>query len=389
MKASTSDSTSPPPLLPRREVLDLAPYVPGKPAKVVELEMGVAGAIKMASNENPLGPSPLVAEALAREIRDLNRYPEGTSLGLRLALAGRLGVDPGQIVIGSGSNEIIELLAHVFLGPGDEAVLADPTFPMYYPAIRVTGAEVKRVPCRDLTHDLPAMAAHITARTRVVFVCNPNNPTGTMVTADAVETFMAAVPPHVLVVFDEAYHEYVLDPTYPRTQSYLVAGRQVAILRTFSKIYALAGLRIGYTITQPEIAALLHRVRLPFNVSTLAQAAALASLDDPNQIPRSIQVNEAGKRLLAERLPALGVSVTPSQANFVLVRMPRTAGPIAAELERAGVIVRPMEAFRLPPEYARITVGTEPENERLLAALGAILGAAPAAAARATSPIPA
>ncbi|HWN81353.1 MAG TPA: histidinol-phosphate transaminase [Candidatus Udaeobacter sp.] len=388
MTPSPSDPT-PPPLHPRREVLDLAPYVPGKPARVVELEMGVAGAIKMASNENPLGPSPRVAEALAREIRDLNRYPEGTSLGLRLALAERHGVDPGQIVVGSGSNEIIELLAHVYLGPGDEAVLADPTFPMYYPAIRVTGADVKRVPCRELTHDLPAMAAAITSRTRMVFVCNPNNPTGTMVTADEVAAFMAAVPPHVLTVFDEAYHEYVIDPRYPKSQSYLAGGRPVAILRTFSKIYALAGLRVGYTITQPEIAAFLHRVRLPFNVTTLGQAAALASLDDPNQVPRSIQVNEAGKRYLGERLPALGVTVTPSHANFVLTRMPRPAGPIAVELERAGVIVRPMEAFRLPAEYARITVGTEPENERLVAALSAILGPQPAPAPPASSPIPA
>ena len=385
----TGPADTPPPLAPRREVLDLAPYVPGKPAKVVEHEMGIAGALKMASNENPLGPSPRVAEAIAREIRDLNRYPEGTSLGLRLALADRHGVDPGQIVVGCGSNEIIELLAHVFLGPGDDVVLADPTFPMYYPAIRVTGGEVKRVPCRELTHDLEAMAAAIGPRTRIVFVCNPNNPTGTMVTADAVEAFMAKVPPGVLTVFDEAYYEYVQDPAYPRTQAYVTAGRNVALLRTFSKIYALAGLRVGYTITQPAIAALLHRVRLPFNVTSLGQAAALASLEDPNQIPRSIQVNEAGKRYLGERLPALGVTVTPSHANFVLVRMPRPAAPIAVELERAGVIVRPMESFRLPPEYARITVGTEPENERLVTALGAILGATPAATPRPPSPIPA
>jgi histidinol-phosphate aminotransferase len=376
-------------LRPRREVLDLAPYVPGKPAQVVERELGVAGAIKMASNENPLGPSPRVAEAIANEIRDLNRYPEGTSLALRLALAERHAIDPAAIVVGSGSNEIIELLAHVYLGPGDEAVIADPTFPMYYPAIRVTGGEVIRVPCRELTHDLAAMAAAVTPRTRLVFVCNPNNPTGTMVSAREVASFMETVPMSALVVFDEAYHEYVQDPDYPRTIEYLRAGRNVAILRTFSKIYALAGLRVGYALTQPEIAALLHRVRLPFNVSTLGQVAALASLGDPHQITRSVRVNEAGKSYLREHLPALGVTVTPSQSNFLLVRFPRPAGPIAAELERAGIIVRPMGTFRLPPEYARITVGTEPENERLVAALGAILGPTPEAAPPATSSIPA
>jgi histidinol-phosphate aminotransferase len=370
-------------------VYELAPYIPGKPAQVVERELGVADAIKMASNENPLGPSPRVAPAIANEIRELNRYPEGTSLALRRKLAARLEVDPDQIVIGSGSNEIIELLCHVFLGPGDEAVLADPTFPMYYPAIRVTGGEAIRVPCRNLTHDLPAMAAAITARTRLVFVCNPNNPTGTMVTRDEVASFMERVPPEVLVVFDEAYHEYVLAPDYPRTLEYVAAGRNVAILRTFSKIYALAGLRVGYTITQAAIAALLHRVRLPFNVSSVAQAAALASLDDPHQITRSVAVNEAGKRYLGTHLPPLGITLTPSQANFVLVRLPVPAGPIAAELEQHGLIVRPMESFRLAPEFARITIGTEPENERLVQALATILGPAREAAAQTSSPIPA
>jgi histidinol-phosphate aminotransferase len=203
-----------------------------------------------------------------------------------------------------------------------------------------------------------------------------------------VAQFMNEVPPRVLVVFDEAYHEYVQAPDYPRSLEYVTAGRPVAILRTFSKIYALAGLRVGYTITQPEIASLLHRVRLPFNVTSLGPVAALASLEDPNQVARSVRVNEAGKAFLGERLPALGVTVVPSQANFILVRFPRPAGPIAAELERAGIIVRPMGAFRLPPEYARITIGTEPENERLMAALGSILGTA-AVPPAASNPIPA
>ncbi len=360
--------------LARPEVRDLAPYVPGKPQSEVEREHGILRPIKLASNENPLGPSPLARQAIADALLDLNRYPEGGSFDLRERLAHLHRVDREQIVVGNGSNEIIELLAHVFLGPGDQAILADPTFPMYHPAVRVTGGEVVYVPTRDLTHDLEAMAAAVTPRTRLVFVCNPNNPTGTMVTAADVERFMDRVPDEVLVVFDEAYHEYVDDPQYPRTQDYLKAGRHIAILRTFSKIYALAGLRVGYTLTQPQTADLLHRVRLPFNVSTLAQRAALASLDDPHQVTRSLQVAREGKAFLSEKLPELGIQVVPgSQTNFLLARLPGEAEPVARGLEQRGVIVRPMRTFRLPPEYVRITVGVRPENERLLAALAEIL----------------
>jgi len=361
-------------IVPRREVQNLAPYVPGKPLSVLERELGVRDAIKLASNENPLGPSPRAREAILGALGDLNRYPEGTSFELRGRLAEIHGVERDQIVVGSGSNELIELLAHVFVGPGDQAVMADPTFPMYRPAVQVTGGETVAVPCTEFTHDLPAMAAAIGPRTKMVFVCNPNNPTGTMVTRDAVAELMAKVPPDVLVVFDEAYHEYVQHPEYPRTLDYLKAGRHVVILRTFSKIYSLAALRIGYALTLPETAALLNRVRMPFNVTTLAQVAAMASLDDPGQIERSIRVNEEGKAYLTEKLGALGVEVVPSQANFLLVKLPvADAGPVCKELERRGVIVRPMGHFRLPPAYVRITVGIRTENDRLLAALGAAL----------------
>ena len=372
----TSDGNPTPDLFPRREVLDLAPYIPGKPPFVLESELGVRDAIKIASNENPLGPSPRAVAAITAGLRDLNRYPEGTSLVLRRALAERHGVAPEQIVIGSGSNEIIELLTHILLSPGDQAVIADPTFPMYVPAIRITGGEVVRVPVTaDFRHDLAAMAAAIGPRTRLVFVCNPNNPTGTMVTAAEVERFMEMVPPGVMVVFDEAYHEYVQDPAYPHTLPYVEAQKPVAILRTFSKIYSLAALRVGYAITRPDIASLLHRVRMPFNVSTLGQIAALASLEDPHQIERSVAVNEEGKRVLTAALTALGCTVVPSVANFLLVRLPCPAAPVSAQLEYAGVIVRPMNTFRLPAEYVRITVGVQSENERLLAALGPILAA--------------
>lgn len=360
-------------IVPRREVQDLAPYVPGKPLSVLARELGVRDAIKLASNENPLGPSPKAREAILGVLGDLNRYPEGTSYELRGRLAEMHGVDPEQIVVGSGSNELIELLAHVFLGAGDQAILADPTFPMYRPAVRVTGGEPIPVPCSAFTHDLPAMAAAIGPRTKMIFVCNPNNPTGTMVTRAEVERLLEQVPPGVLVVFDEAYHEYVTHPEYPRTLEYVKAGRHVAILRTFSKIYSLAGLRIGYAITLPETAGLLNRVRMPFNVTTVAQVAALASLDDPAQIERSIRVNEEGKAYLTAQLTPLGIEVVTSQANFLLVKLPVDAGPVGRELERRGVIVRPMGQFRLPPEFVRITVGIRPENDRLLLALTAAL----------------
>jgi histidinol-phosphate aminotransferase len=360
-------------IVPRREVLDLAPYIPGKPLSVLERELGVRDAIKLASNENPLGPSPRAREAILASLGELNRYPEGTSYELRTRLADIHGVDLNQIVVGSGSNELIELLAHVFVGSGDEAVMADPTFPMYLPAVRVTGGKPVQVPCRDFIHDLDAMAAAIGPRTRMVFVCNPNNPTGTMVTRAEVERLMEKVPPEVLVVFDEAYHEYVTRDDYPRSLDYLRAGRHIAILRTFSKIYSLAALRIGYTITQPETAGLLNRVRMPFNVTTPAQAAALASLDDSGQIERSIRVNRDGMAFLKDEFAPLGIEVIESVANFLLVRLPVPASPVAAELERRGVIVRPMGPFRLPPEFVRITVGIRPENERLIAGLTAAL----------------
>ncbi len=356
-------------IVPRREVLDLAPYVPGKPLSVLERELGVRDAIKLASNENPLGPSPQARVAIERVLGDLNRYPEGTSYELRGRLAEIHGVEPEQVVVGAGSNELIELLAHVFVGPGDQAVLADPTFPMYWPAVRVTGGEPVLVPCAEFTHDLEAMGAAVGPRTKMVFVCNPNNPTGTMVTRDAVERLLEQVPAGVLVVFDEAYHEYVRQPEYPRTLEYVKAGRHVVILRTFSKIYSLAALRIGYAITLPETASLLNRVRMPFNVTMVAQVAALASLDDPGQVERSVRVNMEGMAFLTEKLTALGIEIIPSQANFLLVKLPVDAGPIARELERRGVIVRPMGQFHLPAEFVRITVGIRPENERLVSAL--------------------
>jgi histidinol-phosphate aminotransferase len=357
----------------RPELRTLHPYVPGKPVEVLERELGITGAIKLASNENPLGPSPLALEAMARALPGVNRYPEGSSFFLREALGRHLGVPPETVVVGSGSNDIIDVLCRIHLGAGDEAIMSDPSFLMFPIAVQVAGGAVVRVPGRKWFHDPDAMLAAITERTKVVYFANPDNPTGTMVRRHDLDRWFARVPDRVLTILDEAYFEYVADPDYPDGLAYLRAGKNVAVLRTFSKVYALAGLRVGYGVFPVELASWVNRVRLPFNVTTVGQAAAEASLRDAEQVPRSRAVNDAGIAFLGRELAGLRLEVAPSWTNFVMVRFPRPAAEVTRELERRGVIIRPLGAFRLPPEYARISVGTREENERLLEALRQVL----------------
>ncbi len=353
--------------LARQDICALKPYVPGKPIQELERQLGIAGAIKLASNENPLGPSPAVVEAIAQAARESNRYPEGSAYYLKARLSEHLELPAEQLAVGSGSNELIELLCHIFVAPGDEVVVADVTFPMYAIAVRVTGGQVVSVPLSDFRFDLAAMAERITERTRIVFIANPNNPTGTIVTAQEVERFMERVPPEVLVVFDEAYFEYVETSDYPVSRRYLDAGRHVAILRTFSKAYSLAALRVGYALTLPDTAALLDRVRMPFNVTTLGQVAAAAALGDRAHLARSVRVNQAGLAYLTAAFEGMGCTVPASHANFILVRFPSDARPLIQHLEQRGVIVRGMVPFGLPPTDVRISAGTEAENQRLVA----------------------
>ena len=357
----------------RPEVRSLEPYVPGKPVEELERQLGIKDAIKLASNENPLGPSPLAVEAITVAARGVNRYPEGSSYYLREALSEFWGVPLEQIAVGSGSNDLIDILCRIHLAPGDEAVMSDPAFMMFAIAVKVAGGTLVKVPGRDLFHDAKAMLAAVGDRTRLVYFSNPDNPTGTIVTRRELDEYFEHIPDHVLTILDEAYFEYVTDPEYPNGLDYLRRGKRVAVLRTFSKAYALAGLRVGYGFLDRDLAALVHRVRLPFNVTSVAQAAAKASLGDRGQVERSRVMNEAGKHLLIAELPRLGLTLTPTWANFVLAKFPGSAVEAAHRLERLGVIIRPVTPFGLPPGYARISVGTASELTRLFEGLRRVL----------------
>ena len=353
-------------------IAKLVPYSPGKPLDELERELGIRDAVKLASNENPLGPSPRALAALDAGKETLHLYPDGGAHHLTRALADRWKVTGDQIVVGNGSDEIISLLVKTFMSPGDEAVMADHTFVMYKLAVTGGYGVCVEVPLKDWRHDLPAMARAVTKRTRVVFVCNPNNPTGTMVTRDEVREFMAEVPDHVIVVFDEAYYEYVRDPQYPDTLEYVRQNRPVVVLRTFSKIYGLAGLRIGYGITTPEITDYLHRVRNPFNANSLAQFAARAALGDEQHVAASRALNEAEMASVDNGLRALGLAPLPSQANFLYFDTHRDGRAVFDRLLQEGVIVRHICGSML-----RVTIGRPEENLRFLTALGRALEALP------------
>ena len=354
----------------RTEIRSLQPYVPGKPVEELERELGISGAIKLASNENPLGPSPMALAAMQAAIHGVNRYPDGGSFYLREALAAAWNLPTDQIAVGSGSNDLIDVLCRIHLGPGDEAIMSHPAFVMFAVAVNVSGGTLVRVPGKGLYHDPDAMLAAINDRTRLVYFSNPDNPTGTIVRRRAMDDYFRRVPPHITTILDEAYFEYVEDPDYPNGIDYLRRGHRVAVLRTFSKIYALAGLRVGYGFFPPDLAGLVHRVRLPFNVTSVAQAAARASLEDAEQVTRSRELVRDGLAYFQRELPAFGIELTPSWANFVLAKFLRgSALDVARSLERHGVIIRPLTSFGLSSEYARISVGSRLENERLVEAL--------------------
>jgi len=351
----------------------LIPYSPGKPIEEVERELGIRDSAKLASNENPLGPSPLALAALRDALADIHRYPDGSGYRLTQALAKHWDVSADMVILGNGSNELLELAGRCFLMPGEEAVYAKQAFIVYDMVAQVTGATKVDVPLKNFTHDLGAMRAAISPRTKMVFVANPNNPTGTAVAPRALEDFLAAVRPDVLVIVDEAYYEYLPPDLVPDTLRFVRTGRLVLLLRTFSKIYGLAGLRIGYGIGPAPLIALLNRPRQPFNTNSLAQAAATAALRDEQHVASTRRITEAGLRYLAEQCRALGLSVVPSVANFLLVDVGRPGPATADALLRHGVIVRPMAGYGFLT-HLRISIGTPPENERCIAALKAVLG---------------
>jgi histidinol-phosphate aminotransferase len=345
----------------------LVPYQPGRPIEEVEREYGVRDSIKLASNENPLGPSPKAVAALRQALSGVHRYPDGGGFYLKKKLAARLGVGADQVSLGNGSNEILELLARSFLRPGQDAVMSEQAFVVYASVVQAAAGIPRAVALKDFTHDLEAILAAVRKSTRLVFLGNPNNPTGTIYRREAFERFLERIPRDVVVVADDAYAEYVEDPGYPRTLDYLAPDRLLVALRTFSKIYGLAGLRIGYGVGPVEIVAALERIRQPFNVNSLAQVAALAALDDHEHVERSRKANREGIRFLEGEFGRLGLAFVPSQANFVLVRVGDGAA-VGDVLLRDGVIVRPVAGYGFP-EYVRVTVGTAEENRRFVSAL--------------------
>jgi histidinol-phosphate aminotransferase len=354
-------------------IRSLIPYEPGKPIEEVEREYGISNSVKLASNENPLGPSPKAVAALRAKLEQLNLYPDGDCFYLKQGLARKLGVAPQTLIFGNGSNEIIELAARTFLRPGDEAVMAEQAFVVYQLIVQAVGAQSRAVPLRNFTHDLPALADAVTARTRMVFLANPNNPTGTIFHRNEWGRFLNKVSPDVLLIVDEAYFEYVRDQAYPDSLRYHSDGRAILTLRTFSKLYGLAGLRIGYGVAPREIVSLMQRVRQPFNVNAPAQWAALAALDDADHVQRSLAVNREGLKFLQSEFTRLGLEFVPSQANFILLRVGR-GQEVFQQLLKQGVIVRPMGGYRFP-EHVRVTVGTMEENKKFMAALEKVIKA--------------
>jgi len=351
------------------DIESLSPYVPGKPIEELQRELGLARIIKLASNENPLGPSPKALAVLADAAKTLHRYPDGGAFRLRTALADRWKVSLDQVILGNGSDEIIGMLARAFLSPGDEAVMADNTFVIYRMEVTASHGVPVIVPLKDGRHDLTAMARAITPRTKLLFVCNPNNPTGTMVSAADVDALMAQVPAHAIVVFDEAYCEYARDPHFPDGLGHVRREHNVIVLRTFSKIYGLAGLRIGYGVTTAEIAGYLNRVRPPFNANSLAQRAALAALGDEEHVAKSRAMNQTEMASVRAGLIALGLQPLPSEANFLYFDAGRDGRIVFEALLREGVIVRHIEG-----NHVRVTIGLPEENRQFLQALKQVLG---------------
>ncbi|WP_347506087.1 histidinol-phosphate transaminase [Pseudomonas anguilliseptica] len=357
-------------------VQQLSPYVPGKPVDELarELDLDPASIVKLASNENPLGPSPKALEAIRSELAELTRYPDGNGFELKSRLAARCGVQLNQVTLGNGSNDILDLVARAYLAPGLNAVFSQYAFAVYPISTQAVGALGKMVPAKDYGHDLEAMLAAIDENTRVVFIANPNNPTGTWFGPDALERFLASVPQNVLVVLDEAYIEYAEGDELPDGLEYLARYDNLLVSRTFSKAYGLAALRVGYALSSAQIADVLNRVRQPFNVNSLALAAACAALDDADYLAQSRQLNDAGMAQLEAGLRELGLSWIPSKGNFIAVDFGRDTAAINQALLRAGVIVRPVAGYGMP-NFLRVSIGLPAENACFLEALAKVLSA--------------
>ncbi len=350
----------------------IQPYVPGKPIKEVERELGIKKAIKLASNENPLGPSPKVIEAIKdflKEPEELARYPEGSGYYLKNALSKKflqkgVNLSHDEIILGNGSNELIDIAVKTYLGPGDEAIMATPSFIVYAMSVMSQGGIAKEVPLKDWRHDLEGMLREITPKTKIIFIANPNNPTGTINFREEFHTFMESLPDNILLIMDEAYYEYVINDKYPDTIKYFQEGRNILILRTFSKAYGLAGLRIGYGIAKAEIIREINRIREPFNTNTVAQIAAEAALNDEEHLRRVIQINEEGKKYLYKELEKIEpIKFLSTETNFIYIILPEhiSSKEVFESLLKEGVIIRPVG-----PRQIRVTIGLKEENEAFI-----------------------
>ncbi len=354
--------------LTRDGVADLVPYPPGKPIEELEREQGIANTIKLASNENPLGPSPMAVEAILDKLHSLHRYPDGSGYYLKKKLSEKLGLPLGQIILGNGSNELIELIVRTFLISGEHVVQAFPTFLMYEKVVKGAGGVLTSVPLSGFDIDLEAMADAVTPRTKIIFINNPNNPTGSALTKNQLLDFLNRIPDHVIVALDEAYIEFVSDKQVAQGLDLLSAHPLLFVFRTFSKLYGLAGLRIGYGFASEKIIDFMNRVRQPFNANTLAQAAAIAALDDTGFVSRTLKITREGLDYLRRNLKKMGLEYVPTQTNFFLIKMPMGGKKIYDLMLRDGVIIRSMDSYGLP-DYIRINVGLPEENERFIRTL--------------------
>ena len=355
-------------------VQQLSPYVPGKPVDELARELGIdpATIVKLASNENPMGASPKALQAIRDELAELTRYPDGNGFALKSLLAEHCGVQLDQVTLGNGSNDILELVARAYLAPGLNAVFSEHAFAVYPIVTQAVGAQARVVAAKAWGHDLPAMLAAIDCNTRAVFIANPNNPTGTWFDTDALNEFLQDVPPGVLVVLDEAYIEYADGGELPDGLEFLSAYPNLLVSRTFSKAYGLAALRVGYSLSTAVVADVLNRVRQPFNVNSLALAAACAALQDTDYLAQSRRLNDAGMQQLQDGFQVLGLSWIASKGNFIALDLGQEAAPVYQGLLREGVIVRPVANYGMP-NHLRITIGTPAENIRLLEALAKVL----------------
>lgn len=349
------------------------PYTPGKPVQELERELGIKNAIKLASNENPLGPSPLAIKAIKKYLGSINMYPDGDAYYIKHKLADRLNVKHERLIFGNGSNDVLDIVARTFMRAGDEAIMGEYAFIVFPIVTQAVGARAVISPMPDLNHDLKDIYSRISSKTRVVFIANPNNPTGTIARKDELDWFMERVPEHVLVVIDEAYFEYVDEPEYPNSLDYQSMGKSVLTVRTFSKIYGLAGLRLGYGVSSPDIISAMHRVRQPFNANSLAQVAAFAALDDHDHVAEARHVNKEGQSYFFSELTKLKISFTPSFSNFILIDLKSDPIAVYDSLLKLGVIVRPVVNYGLKT-HLRVTVGLREENERFIWAIKRVLG---------------